>query len=92
MVKKLTPKQAKFVQKYLVLLNATQAAIAAGYSPKTAAVIGSQNLTKLNVKAALVEQGRKALQVGELEVVDVIAGIRRHVLADLHANVRDLVD
>ncbi len=42
----LLPKQAKFVAKYLIPGNATQAALAAGYSPKTAHVIGQENLKK----------------------------------------------
>lgn len=51
----LTPKQSTFVDEYLVDLNATQAAIRAGYSKKTARVIGAQNLTKLNIQVALKE-------------------------------------
>ena len=43
---KLTDKQERFVQEYLIDLNATQAAIRAGYSKKTAQVIGSENLAK----------------------------------------------
>lgn len=46
---KLTAKQEMFCKEYLIDLNATQAAIRAGYSKKTAKVIGAQNLTKLNV-------------------------------------------
>ena len=41
---KLTPKQVRFVQEYLIDLNAAQAAIRAGYSAKTAQVIGHENL------------------------------------------------
>lgn len=43
---KLNPKQKTFCDEYLVDLNATQAAIRAGYSKKTAKVIGAENLTK----------------------------------------------
>lgn len=43
---KLTAKQEKFCNEYLVDLNATQAAIRAGYSEKTATAIGAENLTK----------------------------------------------
>ena len=43
---KLTAKQEKFCQEYLVDLNATQAAIRARYSKKTAQRIGSENLLK----------------------------------------------
>ena len=42
---KLTPKQARFVQEYLIDLNAAQAAIRAGYSAKTARVIGHEITT-----------------------------------------------
>ena len=42
----LLPKQAKFVAEYLISGNATQAALAAGYSAKTAHVIGQENLKK----------------------------------------------
>lgn len=43
---KLTPKMALFVQNYLVSTNAAQAALAAGYSPKTAAAMGRKLLSK----------------------------------------------
>ena len=47
---KLTAKQQRFVEEYLIDLNATQAAIRAGYSVKTASEQGSQNLSKLNIQ------------------------------------------
>ena len=50
---KLTPKQARFIEEYLVDLNATQAAIRAGYSARTATVIGNENLTKPYIQAAI---------------------------------------
>lgn len=49
----LTPKQARFVAEYLIDLNATQAAIRAGYSEKAARVVGCQNLTKPNISEAV---------------------------------------
>lgn len=49
----LNVKQQRFVDEYLIDLNATQAAIRAGYSAKTAAVIGAENLTKPNIAAAI---------------------------------------
>ena len=52
----LTPKQQRFVEEYLVDLNATQAAIRAGYSKKTAAVAGHENLRKPKIAAAVSEQ------------------------------------
>ncbi len=49
----LTPKQQAFVNEYLIDLNATQAAIRAGYSKKTARFIGAENLTKPDIEAAI---------------------------------------
>ena len=46
---KLTEKQQRFVEEYLVDLNATQAAIRAGYSVKTADVQGSRMLRNVKV-------------------------------------------
>ncbi|PND34542.1 terminase small subunit [Achromobacter pulmonis] len=51
----LTDKQRRFVDEYLVDLNATQAAIRAGYSQKTAGQIGEQNLKKLEISRAVQE-------------------------------------
>lgn len=53
MVLALNKKQKRFVEEYLIDLNATQAAIRAGYSPKTAKEIGSENLTKPNIKSEI---------------------------------------
>lgn len=50
---KLTDKQRRFVDEYLIDLNATQAAIRAGYSEKTAKAIGQENMTKPDIRAAI---------------------------------------
>lgn len=55
---KLTPKQKNFIDEYLLDLNATQAAIRAGYSRKTANRIGPQLL----VKTCIQEELAKAMQ------------------------------
>lgn len=49
----LSPKEARFVEEYLKDLNATQAAIRAGYSEKTAKSIGHELLTRPHVKTAI---------------------------------------
>lgn len=46
----MTKKQKRFVEEYLIDLNATQAAIRAGYSPDTAGSIGAENLKKPEIK------------------------------------------
>ncbi len=53
MTPKLTPKQAAFVAEYMIDRNATQAAIRAGYSKKTAGQIGDENLKKPDIRAAI---------------------------------------
>lgn len=56
---KLTRRQLRFVEEYLLDLNGTQAAIRAGYSPASAMVQASENLTKPKIQAAL-QTGLKA--------------------------------
>ncbi len=52
----MTPKQAAFVDEYLIDLNSTQAAIRAGYSAKTAEWIGPQLLGKTHVAAEIAKR------------------------------------
>jgi phage terminase small subunit len=51
----MTPKQSRFVEEYLIDLNATKAAIRAGFSPKNADKIGSQLLGKTRVREAIAK-------------------------------------
>ena len=62
----LTEKQKKFCDEYLVDCNATQAAIRAGYSPKTAYSIGEENLRKPELQAEI--QKRKIELQNKLEI------------------------
>lgn len=57
--KKLTLKQKRFIDNYIISGNATDAAIKAGYSKKTAAQCGADNLRKLYIKQAIDEQLKK---------------------------------
>lgn len=56
LVSGITEKQKRFVEEYLIDLNATQAAIRAGYSKKTARQIGEQNLSKLDIQEAIKQR------------------------------------
>lgn len=56
---KLTDKQQRFVDEYLIDLNATQAAIRAGYSEKTAQQMGSENLSKPVIQEAIEKAQQK---------------------------------
>lgn len=54
--KKMTIKQKMFADEYIISGNVTESAIKAGYSKKTACVIGSENLNKPNIKAYIDER------------------------------------
>jgi phage terminase small subunit len=66
MINKVTPKQKKFCDEYLVDLNATQAAIRAGYSAKNADKIGPELLGKTRVNEYITE--RMAARAERVEV------------------------
>lgn len=57
--RKLTAKQQRFVEEYLIDLDATQAAIRAGYSPKTAGQQGYQLLQKTSIKKMLAKLSKQ---------------------------------
>ncbi|MGO0683487.1 terminase small subunit [Pseudomonas fulva] len=71
----LTAKQQRFVDEYLKDLNATQAAIRAGYSQKTAASIGQENLRKPEIEKALREATQERSQRTAITQDYVLAGI-----------------
>lgn len=76
MARLLTAKQAAFVAEYLVDMNATQAAIRAGYSEKSAYRIGSELLQKTSVAKAITQaQAKRAAKVGR-EAEDVLRDIQ----------------
>jgi len=85
---RITPKQQRFVTEYLTDLNATQAAIRAGYSPKTAQQQGSRLLTNAVVKQAIAAQHSRQLKVVEVRIEDVL----RDVMAIAHTDLQTLTE
>lgn len=73
--RKLTAKQERFVEEYLIDLNATQAARRAGYSEKTAYSIGQENLKKPEIEAALDAARQMVAERVEVDQDKVIAGL-----------------
>lgn len=74
----LTEKQARFVAEYLVDLNATEAAIKAGYSEKTAYSIGFENLRKPEIAAAIqqaMDERQKRTQITQDRVLAELAKV-----------------
>lgn len=77
---KLTAKQKRFCDEYLKDLNATQAAIRAGYSEKTAKQIGQENLTKPYLKNYIEErmkQKESELIADQDEVLKYLTSVMR---------------
>lgn len=92
---KLTEKQKRFVNEYLIDLNATQAAVRAGYSAKTADQQGSRMLTNVKVQQAVSEamaerskrtginQDRVVLELAKLAFVKITD------IVDSHGKIKD---
>lgn len=73
---KLTAKQEMFCKEYLVDLNATQAAIRAGYSEDSAKEIGCENLTKPNIKEYIDKAMKERSQRVEITADYVLNNIK----------------
>ena len=78
--KKMTAKQKRFCDEYLIDLNITQAAIRAGYSQKTAYVIGNENLKKPMLKEYIekrMAEKEAALVADQTEVMKYLTSVLR---------------
>lgn len=83
MPKPLTAKQARFVEEYLVDLNATQAAIRAGYSAKTAEQQGSRLLGNVEVSATIATAQQQRSERVQLHADDVLSELRALVRSNV---------
>ena len=79
----MTLKQERFVQEYLIEPNAAQAAIRAGYSAKTAREIGHENLTKVDIAAAIEKARAKRAERCEVTADWVIDELRKLACANM---------
>lgn len=84
----LTVKQADFVRQYLLDLNATQAAIRAGYSPKGATVRGSELLANRKVQAAIDQAVKDRAERTEVTSDRVIEELARIAFSNISGIVR----
>ena len=80
---KLTPKQIRFVDEYLVDFNATQAAIRAGYSKKTAAFIGAENLKKPKIAEEIARRQKDLQRRTEVTQERVVKELARIAFANI---------
>ena len=85
MSKKLTPKQQRFVSEYLIDSNATQAAIRAGYSEKTAQQTGSRLLLNVVIQAAIKAGQKNIAKRNDLTVDDLVRELEEARIAALTA-------
>ncbi len=92
---KLTPKQQRFIDEYLIDLNATQAAIRAGYSPRTARAIACENLAKPDIQEAIAEAKRVRSEATKIdaewvlrELVKLHKRVTQQITPALHPKTR----
>ena len=79
----LNPKQERFCQEYLVDLNATQAAIRAGYSHRTARAMGAENLTKPDIRALVAELQKARSERTQITQDQVVTEYAKTAFANL---------
>lgn len=84
-MKDLTPRQKAFADEYLKCGNITEAAKKAGYSEKTARVIGQENLQKPAVSAYIAERQK---QIDDARIADA-AEVQRFYSAVLRGEIKD---
>lgn len=97
----MTNKQKMFCQEYIIDFNATQAAIRAGYSKKSARLIGHENITKLYIQAEINKQIDKRIERVEVRQDRIIYELAKIAFADIgnfvdidgdKIKIRDLTD
>ena len=76
-VQGLTPRQARFIEEYGIDLNATQAAIRAGYSTTTARQMGTENLSKPVIANAIAAAQKARSERTEITQDEVVRGLYR---------------
>lgn len=76
-------KPARFVEEFLIDLNATQAAIRAGYSARTASVIGFENLRKPEIAAEIARQQAKRSERTEITADRVVTELAKIGFANM---------
>lgn len=93
--KKLTQKQQRFVDEYIISGNATQAAIKAGYSKRSAYSVGQENLRKPVIKAALDKRNAeiKSEKTADMtEVMEYLTSVMRGEQTESVATAKGIYD
>lgn len=94
----MTPKQIAFVREYLLDLNATQAALRAGYSARTARSMGAENLTKPDIATAIAAAKAERSERTKVDADWLLMRLAEEAEADVadiyddHGNLRPVAD
>ncbi len=72
---KLTARQLRFIDEYMIDSNGAAAAVRAGYSPKTAREMASENLSKPHISAVLRERQAQVSSELQITCTGVIKGL-----------------
>lgn len=86
---KLTPKQSRFIEEYLIDFNACQAALRAGYSPKTIKQIGCENLSKPYLKEEIQRRMDEITSKSQVKIISVLNRLGDIIDADITDYVDD---
>lgn len=86
---KLTEKQKRFCEEYLIDFNATQAALRAGYSPKTAYSIGDENLRKPEIQSEIQTLIQKRSERTGISADTVITELAKIAFSDTEITGRE---
>lgn len=82
-MRELTPKQQRFVEEYLIDLNATQAAIRAGYSEKSAGDLAAQLLGKTHIREAIEQAKQDRSEKTNVDAAWLLNRLREEAEADI---------
>lgn len=88
----LTPKQQKFIEEYVVDLNATQAAIRAGYSEKTAYSMGSRLLKDVEIVNALTKYRASLAKDNDITPQRIVAELAKLGFSNMQDYMRPTAD
>ena len=89
-MKRLTPKQQRFVAEYLIDFNATQAAIRSGYSAKTACKIGGENLRKPAIYERIQARFNELQRNAEIRQEEIVAEEKCIAFSDIGEAIPEL--
>lgn len=94
-MQRLTVKQQKFADEYIISGNATQAALKAGYAKRSARSVGNENLTKPDIRT-YIDAGLKKLHAEKVDsqeqIMEFLSAVRRGEVTESVATAKGVFD